>query len=136
MSISHDTWTWHRRLGHANFELLNDLCKHELVIGLPKLEFTKDKPCDSYQKRKQFKSSFKLKNVVSTSRPLELIHMDLFGPTRVASLGGMQYTYVLADDYSRYTWVCFLAHKNYAFKAFENFTRRVQKEKRFFYYFN
>ena len=109
MSISHDTWTWHRGLGHANFELLNDLCKHELVIGLPKLEFTKDKPCDACQKRKQFKSSFKLKNVVSTSKPLELIHMNLFGPTRVASLGGMHYAYILVDDYSRYTWVCFLA---------------------------
>ena len=47
MSISHETWTWHRRLGHAKFELLNDLSKHELMIGLPKLEFTKDKPCNA-----------------------------------------------------------------------------------------
>ena len=86
MAISHDIWTWHRRLGHANFDLLNDLCKHELVIGLPKLEFTKDKPCDACQKGKQSKSSFKLKNVVSTSRPLKLIQMDLCGPTRVVSL--------------------------------------------------
>ena len=61
MFISHDTWTWHRRLGHVNFELLNNLCKHELVIGLSKLEFTKDKPCDAYKKGKQPKSSFKLK---------------------------------------------------------------------------
>ena len=97
---------------------MNDICKNELVIGLPQLKFIKDKPCDACQKGKQSKSSFKLKNVVSTSRPLELIHMDLFGPTRVASLGGMHYAYVLVDDYSRYTWVCFLAHKNDAFKAF------------------
>ena len=57
--------------------------------------------------------------------------MNLFGPTRVASLGGMHYAYVLVDDYSRYTWVYFLAHKNDAFKAFENFTKRIQKEKGF-----
>ena len=57
--------------------------------------------------------------------------MHLFGPTRVASLGGMHYAYVLVDDYSRYTWVYFLAHKNDAFKAFKNFTKRVQKEKGF-----
>ena len=50
MVIFHDIWTWHRRLGHANFELLDDLSKHELVVGLPKLKFTKDKPCDVYQK--------------------------------------------------------------------------------------
>ena len=60
MSISHDTWTWHRRLGHANFELMNDFCKNELVIGMPKLKFNKDKPCDAYQKEKQSKSLFKL----------------------------------------------------------------------------
>ena len=52
MSISHDTRTWHRRLGHANFELMNDLCKNELVIGMPKLKFNKDKPCDACQKEK------------------------------------------------------------------------------------
>ena len=118
MSISHDTWTWHRRLRDGNFELLNDLCKHELVIGLLKLKFTKDKPCDACQKGKQSKSSFKLKNIVSTSKPLELIHMDLLGRTRIASLGGMHYAYVLVDDYSIYTWVYFLAYKNDSFKAF------------------
>ena len=58
--------------------------------------------------------------------------MNLFGPTRVASLGGMHYTYILVDDYSRFTWVCFLAYKNDAFKAFENFAKRVQKEKDFY----
>ena len=109
IAISHNTQIWHRRLEHANFELLDDLSKHELVVGLSKLKFTKDKPCDTCQKEKQSKSSFKLKNVVFTSRPLELIHMDLFKSTRVASLGGMDYAYVLVDDYSRYTWVCFLA---------------------------
>ena len=91
----------------------------------------KDNPCDACQKGKQFKSSFKLKNVVSTSRPLELIHMDLFGSTRVDCLSGMHYAYVLVNDYSRYTWVCFLAHKNDAFKAFEIFSKRAQKKKVF-----
>ena len=57
--------------------------------------------------------------------------MNLFSPTRVTSLSGMHYAYVLVDDFSRYTWVYFLAHKNDAFKAFENFTKRVQNEKGF-----
>ena len=118
-------------LGHANFELMNDLYKNEIVIGLPQLKFNKDKPCNACQKEKQSKSSFKFKNVISTYRPLELIHMDLFGPTRVTSLSRMHYAYILIDDYPRFTWVYFLAHKNDAFKAFENFTKRVQKEKDF-----
>ena len=131
LSISHDTWIWHRRLGHASFDLIDELGSKELVNGLPKLKFNKDKICDACQMGKQTKSSFKLKNRVSTSKPLELIHMDLFGPTRVASLGGMHYAYVLVDDYSRYTWVCFLAHKNDAFDAFKTFAKRVQNEKGF-----
>ena len=106
------------------------------MIGLAKYKFNKDKPCDACQKGKQSKSSFKLKNVVSTSRPLELIHMDLFGPTRVASLGRMHYAYILVDNYSRYTWVYFLAHKNDTFKAFKKFSKRVQKEFFFLYFFN
>ena len=57
--------------------------------------------------------------------------MNLFEPVRVASLGGMHYAYVLVDDYSRFTWMCFLAHKNDAFKAFENFAKRAQNEKGF-----
>ena len=52
MSVSHDTRTWHRRLRHVNFELLNDLCIYELVIDFPKLEISKDKPCDACQKEK------------------------------------------------------------------------------------
>ena len=51
--------------------------------------------------------------------------MDLFGPTRVSSLVGMHYAYVLVDDYFRYTWVYFLAYKNDVFKAFKNFAKRV-----------
>ena len=41
----------------------------------------------------------------------------------------MHYAYVLVDDYSRYTWVCFLAHKNNAF----NFCKKNLKRKRFLY---
>ena len=43
----------------------------------------------------------------------------------------MHYAYILVDDYSRFTWVCALTHKNDAFKAFENFSKRVKKEKVF-----
>ena len=57
--------------------------------------------------------------------------MYFFGPTRVVSLDGMYYAYVLVDDYSTYTWVYFLTHKNDAFKAFENFAKRVKKDKSF-----
>jgi len=47
------------------------------------------------------KSSFKAKDIVSTSRPLELLHIDLFGPVNNASLYGSKYGLVIVDDYSR-----------------------------------
>ena len=55
-----------------------------------------------------------------TSRPLELIHMDLFGPTKTKSLSGNRFAFVLVDDFSRFTWVFFLEHKNQAFFTFSN----------------
>src|SRR3954469_2513582 len=90
---------------------LNKLTKHDLVIGLPKIKFVKDKLCDACQKGKQTKSSFKPKNVVTTTRPLQLLHMDLFGPSRTRSFGGNVYALVIVDDYSRYSWTLFLVQK-------------------------
>ena len=92
----HDqSWLWHRRLGHANMDLISQLNKDELVRGLPKINFQKDKVCESYQVGKQIKNSFKKKNVISTSRSLELLHMDLFGPSRTPSLGGKSYALLI-----------------------------------------
>ena len=131
VSISDNSWIWHRRLSHASMDLLKNLSKDELVDGLPKIKYEKDKVCDACQMGKQVKSSFKAINKVISSRPLQLLHMDLFGPTRVASLGGMHYGFVIVDDYSRYTWVVFLAHKDDCFDAFKSFTKKVQNEKGF-----
>jgi len=82
-----ESWLLHRRLTHIHMHHLNRLAFKELVFGLPKLKFERDRLCEACQKGKQTKSSFKQINVVSTSRPLELLHMDLFGPSRTMSLG-------------------------------------------------
>uniref|UniRef100_A0A3Q7XZQ9 Uncharacterized protein LOC113786557 n=1 Tax=Cicer arietinum TaxID=3827 RepID=A0A3Q7XZQ9_CICAR len=128
VSDNNDAWLWHKRFAHIHMDHLNKLVKHDLVVGLPKIKFIKDKLCDACQKGKQTKSSFKPKNVISTSRPLQLIHMDLFGPSRTKSLGGNSYGLVIVDDYSRFTWTLFLANKNEAFKAFKNYAKLVQNE--------
>ena len=82
---------------------LSKLSKNDCVVGLHKLDFKKDKLCDVCQFGKQSKTSFKAKDIVSTSKPLELIHMDLFGPSRTLSLGGKRYAFVLVDDFSTFT---------------------------------
>ena len=120
MSSSDNPWLWHRRLSHASMDTLESLCKDDLVRGLPKLKFVKDKVYEACQMEKQTKSSFKSKNMKTSSKPLDLIHMDLFGSTRVASLNGNHHTLVMVDDYSRFSWVKFLSQKNKVFKAFKN----------------
>ncbi|GKE10112.1 retrovirus-related pol polyprotein from transposon TNT 1-94 [Tanacetum coccineum] len=62
------------------------------------------------------------------TRCLELLHMDLFGPSAVRSYRGNLYTLVIADDYSRYTWTRFLRTKNEAFEQFEIFNRKIQNQ--------
>ena len=107
-ALEDNAWLWHRRLGHINMELISKISKKDLVKGIPKIRFEKDKVCDACQFGKQIKTSFKDKIYISTSKPLQLIHMDLFGPSRVANLGGKFYIFVLVDDFSRFTWVIFL----------------------------
>ncbi|GJT66284.1 retrovirus-related pol polyprotein from transposon TNT 1-94 [Tanacetum coccineum] len=90
----------HRRLGHANMRLIQSLASKELVINLPKLKFDQHF-YDAYKMGKQAHACHKAKNIVSTTRCLELLHMDLFGPSDVRSYRGNRYTLVIVDDYSR-----------------------------------
>nr|GEW97058.1 copia protein [Tanacetum cinerariifolium] len=72
---------WHRRLGHVNFKNLNKLVKGNLVRGLPSKICDNDHTCVACQKGKQHKASCKAKTVNSVNQPLQILHMDLFGPT-------------------------------------------------------
>ena len=79
-----------------------------MVRGLPEISFKKNKIfCESCTQEKQSKKSFKSRTENLSSKPLELIHMDLFGPTRSVSLSGKKYGYVLVDNFLRFTWVFF-----------------------------
>ena len=120
---------WHKRLGHASFNLIDKLIKKELVIGVPHISFDEDKICNAWQLGKQTRKSFKSKKVVSTSRPLELLHLDLFRPTRITSLGGSKYGLFVVDDFSRFTWVSFLTHKDETFSSFIKLLKRITNEK-------
>nr|GEZ08303.1 hypothetical protein [Tanacetum cinerariifolium] len=105
-------WLWHRRLSHLNFNYINLLSKKDVVIGLPKLKYVKDQLCSSCELSKAKRSFFKSKVVPSSKGRLNLLHMDLCGPMRVASINGKKYILVIVDDYSRYTWTLFLLDAN------------------------
>ncbi|GJX54614.1 retrovirus-related pol polyprotein from transposon TNT 1-94 [Tanacetum coccineum] len=126
-TIDDNSTLWHRRLGHANMRLIQSLASKELVRNLPKLKFDQHF-CDACKIGKQAHASHKAKNVVSTTKCLELLHMDLFGPSAVRSYGGNRYTLVIVDDYSRYTWTRFLKNKTEAFDQFEIFSKKIQNQ--------
>ncbi|GJR27958.1 putative ribonuclease H-like domain-containing protein [Tanacetum coccineum] len=103
---------WHRRLGHVNFKNINKLVKGHLVRGLPSKVFVNDHTCVACKKGKQHKASCKAKLERIIRKPLELLHMDLFGPVSVESINKKRYCLVVTDDFSRFSWVFFLATKD------------------------
>ncbi|XP_021731349.1 uncharacterized protein LOC110698260 [Chenopodium quinoa] len=125
--VEDDPLLWHKRFRHASFSLLDKLRSRNLVVGLPVIKFLQNKVCDACVKGKHVRSSFKLKKMVSNTKPLELIHMDLCGPMRIQSRSGKKYVLVIVDDYSRFTWVIFLASKDENFNEFVAFAKKIQK---------
>jgi transposase InsO family protein len=78
--------------------------------------------------RKASWCSSSTKNIMTTDRPLELLHMDLFGPIAYISIGGSKYCLVIVDDYSCFTWVFFLQEKSHTQETLKGFLRRAQNE--------
>ncbi|GJZ73849.1 integrase, catalytic region, zinc finger, CCHC-type containing protein [Tanacetum coccineum] len=125
-ATSTKSWLWHHRLSHLNFGTINDLTKHDLVDGLPKLKYVKDHLCSACEWEKSKKASHPPKLVPSTHSQLELLHIDLCGPMRVASINGNKYILVIVDDYSRFTWVYFLHTKDETLEIIKKFVAQVQ----------
>ncbi|GJR93037.1 retrovirus-related pol polyprotein from transposon TNT 1-94 [Tanacetum coccineum] len=124
-ATSTKSWLWHRRLSHLNFGTINQLTLHDLVYGLSKFKYNKNHLCSACEQGKSKKASLPPKMVPSTESKLELLHMDLCRPIRVASINGKKYILVIVDDYSRYTWVYFLRTKDEA--MIFDFVNQVQR---------
>ncbi|GJV84961.1 retrovirus-related pol polyprotein from transposon TNT 1-94 [Tanacetum coccineum] len=125
-ATSDESELWHRRLGHINFKTMNKLVKRNLVRGLPLKLFENNQTCVACQKGKQHRASCKSKTVSSISQTLHMLHMDLFGPTFVKSLMKKMYCLVVTDDYSRFSWVFFLATKDETSGILKSFITRVE----------
>jgi hypothetical protein len=69
-----------------------------------------------------------VKNIMTTTRPLEMLHMDLFGPIAYISIGGNKYGLVIVDDYSCFTWMFFLQDKGETQEVLKKFLKRTQNE--------
>jgi transposase InsO family protein len=121
-------WLWHRQLAHVGMKNLHKLLKGEHILGLINVHFEKDKIYSACQARKQVGVHHPHKNIMTTDMPLELLHMDLFGPITYISIGGSKYCLVIVDNYSRFTWVFFLQEKSQTQDILKRFLRRAQNE--------
>ncbi|GKD40892.1 retrovirus-related pol polyprotein from transposon TNT 1-94 [Tanacetum coccineum] len=120
------SWLWHQRLSHLNFGTINHLARHGLVRSLPKLKFEKDHLCFACAMGKSKKKPHKPKSEDTNQEKLYLLHMDLCGPMRVASVNGKKYILVIVDDYSRFTWVKCLRSKDEAPDFIIKFLKMIQ----------
>nr|GEV25380.1 retrovirus-related Pol polyprotein from transposon TNT 1-94 [Tanacetum cinerariifolium] len=120
------SWLWNRRLSHLNFGTINHLARHSLVRGLPKLKFEKDHMCSACAMGKSKKKPYKPKSEDTNQEKLYLLHMDLCGPMRVASVNRKKYILVIVDDYSRFTWAKSLKSKDEASDLIIKFLKIIQ----------
>ncbi|GJU57347.1 putative ribonuclease H-like domain-containing protein [Tanacetum coccineum] len=121
-----ESMLWHRRLGHINFKNMNKLVKENLVRGLPSNHFDYDQTCVACLKGKQHRASYKSKVLNRITKPLFILHMDLFGLTFVSSLMHKKYCLVVTDNYSKFTWVFFLATKDETSEILKNFIKEIE----------
>nr|GFB64786.1 retrovirus-related Pol polyprotein from transposon TNT 1-94 [Tanacetum cinerariifolium] len=119
------SWLWHQRLSHLNFDTINDLARNDLVAGLLKFKYHKEHLCPYCEQGKSKRASHPPKLVLNSRQRLHLLHMDLCGPMRIASINGKRYILVIVDDYSRYTWVHFLRSKDEALAVIIMFLKRI-----------
>src|ERR1044072_429788 len=116
-------------LGQLHLKGMKRIISIDSVRGIPKLHIKEGRVCGECQVGKQTKMSHQKVQHLTTTKVLELLHMDLMGPMQVESLEGKKYAYVCVDDFSRYTWINFIREKSETFEVFKNLCLRIQKEK-------
>jgi hypothetical protein len=122
-----ESWLWHRRMGHMHFDNLVKINRKEAVREMPEISKPTNTLCKHCLQGKQTRTKFKSKEY-STTKPLEIVHTDLCGPTRTKGLNGEQYFMLLIDDYTRMTAVFFLKKKSEAFEHFKIYKEMVETE--------
>jgi hypothetical protein len=122
-----ESWLWHKRMGHMHFDNLVKVNKREAVREISQITKPTNTLCKHCEQGKQTNARFKSKEY-SRTRPLEIVHTDLVGPTTTKSLKGEKYFMLLVDDYTRMTVVFFLKNKSEAFEKFKIYKEMVENE--------
>ncbi|MCO5608611.1 hypothetical protein L7F22_062824 [Adiantum nelumboides] len=123
-----DVDIWHKRIGHVNEQRLRTMQSKLIVAGLPKLRVDgMHKVCEACQFGKQSRNSFPQERNVC-KRPLEVVHTDVWGPTKTTSIHGSRYYASFIDDHTKKVCVYFMKQKSKVFDHFKIFKAAVEKE--------
>ena len=125
--LSEDSWLWHARYGHLNFEALRNLSTKQMVKGILHVERIKQ-VCDSCVITKQRRTPFPQQANFRAVSVLQLVHGDLCGPITPTTHGGNKFFLLLVDDLSRYMWIELLKNKSDAFLGFKRVKNKIETE--------
>ena len=109
MSTNDDIW--HKRLGHANKEIIEEMRRKNLELGM---ESTWKRVCESCVEGKTCKKSYPRHDARRTKRIMDLWHTDLIGSIKLSSYGKKKYILSIIDDFSRMMFIQLLGDKSEA----------------------
>ncbi len=113
---------WHQRLGHVPFSKFTHIpCVSNLSLR------NRNFCCDACHRAKQTRKMFSL-SLNQSENAFDLVHMDVWGPYKTASLSGAHYFLTIVDDFSRCTWIYLLKRKSEVHIHFEFFHALVKNQ--------
>nr|GEZ12849.1 putative ribonuclease H-like domain-containing protein [Tanacetum cinerariifolium] len=116
---NYSRYTW------VHFLRSKDEAPAVIITFLKRIKYHKEHLCPSCEQGKSKRASHPPKPVLNSRKGLHLLHIDLCGPMRIASINEKRYVLVIVDDYSRYTWVHFLRSKDEAPEVIIKFLKRI-----------
>lgn len=117
-----EIWLWHRRLGHSSFGYVKKL----FPSLFSKLDVSMFR-CDVCELAKSHRASFPLR-LNKSPLPFMLIHSDVWGPSKVTTLGESRWFVTFIDDCTRMTWLCLMKYKSEVNSIFQKFQKLVETQ--------
>ena len=118
---------WHARLRHVSYHKLKMMVEKSMVASISEVEVRTDTICAGCQYGKAHQLPYQ-SSKFRAKEPLELVHSDVFGPVRQASINGSKYMVIFIDDFSKYVWVLFMKEKSEALSKFKQFRENAESE--------
>lgn len=122
-----NTWLWHSRMGHVNFQALELMSKEGMAKGIPRLTHPSTR-CEGCLMSKQSRGSFPSQTKFEAKKVLELVYADICGPISPTTPGGNRYFLLFVDDFSKKMWVYCLKEKSEALAVFKKFKVMVENK--------